>query len=205
MKKLLNPRGYLSPTQVDMWLKSPSRYARQYFEGGAGVRNAGTDFGSRVASAEETGERSDDEMINMLVALLPTYPLREHTIRAPFDTPHGRVELLGKLDKFDPKKLRVRDTKTGVTTWTQEKAARLIQLRHYAALVYLFHGRIPSAVHLDWAQTQREEDGSTTLTGRVETFDVTKDLADVLDYLALLSRVAVEIDAAYRNYLKNLT
>lgn len=205
MAKLLNPRGYLSPTQVDMWLKSPERYVRQYIHGAAGVRNTGTDFGSKVATAEETGEESDDETINALVALLPTYPSREHTIRVPFETARGWVDLLGKMDKFDPGPLRIRDTKTGVTTWTQAKAAKLIQLRHYAAIVYLEHGRVPSAVHLDWAQTKREEDGSTSLTGRIETFDVTKSLADVLEYLGLVSRVAWEIDARYRDELKKLT
>ena len=202
-KKLLNPRGYLSWTQVDMWERSPERYIRQYIHGAAEFKNNRMDFGSKVALAEETGEETDDETINALVALLPKLPKREHTIRATLKTPHGEVDLLGKFDKFDDVALAIRDTKTGTTKWTQTMANKHRQLRHYAALVYLFHGRLPSEMWIDWAQTE-EVDGEIRLTGLIKSFRVVLQLRDVLEYLADVSRVAREIDEAYRREIDKL-
>ena len=42
------------------------------------------------------------------------------------------------------------------------------------------------------------------LTGRIETSEVKKTIADVLAYLATVSTVAREIDAAYRAELEKL-
>ena len=203
-KRLLLPRGYLSPSQIDLWLRDPDRYVRQYMFGGEEVKNARMDFGSKVALAEENGEETDDELVNMLVAILPKYPLREHTIRAPFKTKDGVVELLGKMDKFDDVLVALRDTKTGTAKWTQGRADKHGQLRFYGAVVWLKHKKIPT-IHLDWAETKVEEDGSISLTGKISTFEVKLTLADILEYLAVVARVAREIDARYREEMRQLT
>lgn len=200
--KLLSPRGYLSYTQIDMFERSPERYIRQYILGEKEFVNNRMDFGSRVAYAEETGEQSDDEMINMLVALLPKYPIHEHEIRVAMQTDHGEITLLGKLDKFDDKTLAFRDTKTGTKKWTQNRADRHSQLDHYATMIWLKHGKMPHAIHLDWAETEIQEDGSVCLTGGIQTFEVKKTLADILKYMARASKVAREIDAVYRREIQ---
>lgn len=203
MKRLLNPRGYLSHTQIDMWLRSPDRYIRQYILGEADIKNNRMDFGSKVAYAEETGEKTDDEMINLLVALLPKYPKHEHEIRVTMATDAGDVDLLGKLDKFHDQTFAFRDTKTGVTPWTQRRADKHRQLDHYATLIWLAHKRVPDQIHLDWAETAITEDGGEVfLTGKVRSFQVKKTLGDVIEYMAIAGKVAVEIDAAYRAEMK---
>jgi hypothetical protein len=204
MKKLLNPRGYLSWTQIDLWMRSPERYVRNYMYGEETRSTNRQDFGSKVATAQENGDETDDELINMLVMLLPRYPKKEHEIRVPFKTKDGTVELLGKLDQFHDKTLAFRDTKTGVNKWTQAKAEKLKQLDHYAALIYLKHKKLPPQIHLDWAETV-DDDGTVTLTGKVESFEVKKTLADTLAYLGLVARVAREIDARYRAELKKMS
>lgn len=202
-KKLLNPRGYLSHTQIDMWLGSKDRYIRNYFRGEQDRGSSYQDFGSKVATAQETGEETDDELINTLIALLPRYPKHEHEIRANLDTPAGSVILLGKLDQFHDVTLAFRDTKTGRVPWTQAKANKSRQVKHYAALIYLKHGKLPPEAWIDWAETEWL-DGELSLTGKIQSFHVKPTLPDILQYLALASRVAREIDAAYREELAKM-
>jgi hypothetical protein len=195
-KKLLNPRGYLSWTQVDMWLKSPDRYIRQYIHGGSGFENSGMTYGKSVSDALDGGEAMDGAM-EALVSLLPHYSKREHQLEAVLVTSKGQVVLLGKLDTFDPDVPCFREYKTGRVKWTLAKAKKHKQILHYATLVYLFHGKLPTKAWLDWAETE-EIDGEVRLTGRIESFDVTPTLKEVLEYMALAGRVAQEIDEAYR-------
>ena len=202
-KKLLNPRGYLSWTQVDMWMRSPDRYIRQYVHGASGFENSGMTFGKQASEALE-GAETDDTAMEALVALLPHYAKREHEIKATMTTESGAVVLLGKLDTFGMDPIRFREYKTGRVAWTQAKADRHKQLLHYAALIYLFFGKLPTEVWLDWAETV-EEDGVVRLTGRIVSFKVEITLLAVLGYLAVVTRVAKEIDAAYREEMKKLT
>lgn len=205
MKKLLNPRGYLSWTQVDMWLRSPDRYARRYFMGEEDFQNDAMELGKRTSTALESGEETGDALLDAVVALLPAYERREHEIRVPFKTTKGTVDLLGKLDTFGAEPPRFREYKTGRVPWTQARAEKHRQLHHYAALIWLFHGKLPSEVWLDWAETERDEEGFLRFTGNLKSFHVELGLQDVLEYLSLVSRVAREIDAAYRKQIAALT
>lgn len=203
-KKLLNPRGYISWTQVSMWRNSKDRYIRRYILGkDEDIRNSGIDYGKKAADAFESGEETDDEMLNMVSKILPRYEIMEHEIRVPLLTPNGSVDLLGKLDTFSPKTLQFRERKTGRIKWTQSKAERHFQLHHYQTMIWLKHGKFDPATHLDWAETE-EVDGAVRLTGNVSTFEVTIGMPEILEYISLLSRVASEIDAVYRQELKKL-
>lgn len=203
MKKLLNPRGYLSWTQIDLWMRNPNLYIRRYVYGEAEFKNERMDFGSKVAHALETGEPTDDETINTLVALLPGGGIAEHEIRATLKTKVGEVELLGKLDRFYPEDKSFRETKTGTTKWTQARADGHKQLDHYSALIWLAYSVVPK-IHLDWAPTSYDM-GLVELTGDIQTFEVKKTLTNVFEYLALAGKVAREIDIAYRAELKKNT
>ena len=202
MKKLLTPRGYLSWSAINLWLNSPQKYKDHYFFGEENVISDRMDFGSKVATAMENGKDTDDEIINMLIALLPRLPKREHEIRVPLKTSGGIVDILGKMDQFDPKTLAIRETKTGILKWTQSRADKHRQLDHYAALVWIKYKKLPSEIWLDWVQTEKDENGAISLTGQIKSFRVEKTLSDILSYLSLVARVSREIDAAYRQEMK---
>lgn len=199
-KKLLSPRGYLSWTQISLWLRSPEQYKRRYFYGEEEVRTDRMDFGSQVSRVLETGEECDDELVNMLAMLLPKYEIPECEIQVPFMTPDGEVVLLGKMDTYRKDPLAFREYKTGTTKWSQKMAQGHKQLDHYAAILWLLEKKIPQ-IHLDWAKTHIEEDGSVTLAGDIQSFEVIKTIKDILQYLAIAGRVAREIDEAYRKEL----
>ncbi len=203
MKKLQNPRGYLSYTQIDLWKRSPKLYVERYIHGQAEEASASMDFGSKAALALETGEDCDDELVNMLATILPKYGSMEHEMRATLETRDGSVVLLGKLDTFDPETLSFREYKTGRNAWTQHRCDNHFQLQHYAALIWLKHRKLPPKVHLDWAETELVN-GQVALTGNIKTFEVKLKLADVLSYLSLAAKVARQIDDIYTEEIKNL-
>lgn len=204
-KKLLNPRGYLSWTQIDMWLRSPDRYVARYMHGEEDRVNAAMEFGKKTSEALESGADTGDMLLDTVVAMLPHYEKREHKIRVPFITPAGEVDLLGQLDTFGMKKgPRFREYKTGRVPWTQARANKHKQMPHYGALIYLKHGKVPTEAHLDWAETEYDEAGDLCFTGKMLTFHVNLTLQGILEYLTVASRVAQEIDAAYRAEMKKM-
>ena len=190
-----------------MWLRNPEVYVERYIYGKEEFKNERMDFGSKVALALENGETTDDELVNQLVLLLPKLKgeVREHEIKVLVTAKAGNFYLLGKLDKFSNLNLALREVKTGVTKWTQRRAEGHRQLDHYTTLIWLKHHKLPADVHLDWAPTECLEDGSIVLVGGVHSFKVEKTLRDVLEYLALATRVAIEIDKRYREELAKMS
>jgi len=204
-KKLLNPRGYLSWTQVDMWERSPERYVARYMHGGADLSNAAMEFGKKTSDALESGAETGDLLLDTVVAMLPHYEKREHEIRVTFKTEAGEVDLLGKLDTYGIKKgPRFREYKTGRVPWTEAKARKHGQIKHYSGLIYLDEGVLPTEAWLDWAETAWGEDGELGFTGKIASFHVTPTMQETLQYLARVSRVAREIDARYRAELAKM-
>lgn len=186
-----------------MWMRSPERYVRQYMLAEANtLNNSGLRYGKKTSEALEGADTEGDDLMDAVVALLPRYELREHEIRVPMKTQHGEVILLGKLDTFGRSPVRFREYKTGRTKWTQAKAEKHKQIPHYGTLVWLFHGKLPDA-WLDWAQTE-EVDGEVRFTGHLESFHVELTMKDILQYMAIVSKVAIEIDTRYRQELARL-
>lgn len=203
-KKLLNPRGYLSWSQIDLWQRNRERYVAKYFSGqDTEIRNSGLAFGKEVSEALENGEAKDVET-EALLSLLPHYEAREYEARATLLTAAGSVELFGKIDTFGEKPLRFREYKTGRVAWTQGRADKHGQIRHYATMLYLAHGRMPTEAWLDWAETE-ERAGEVTLTGKIRSFKVAIGMGTILEHMGLIGRVAREVDEAYRQHLKDLT
>lgn len=205
MKELLNPRGYLSATAVEIWITNPAKYEAKYFRGeNDDFENDFMGFGKKIADAVESGEKTGDEVTDMVISSMPKYSKMEEEIKVPFKTKYGYVQLLGKLDTFEDKPvLHFRETKTGSRPWTKHRAQTSRQVLHYDLLIYLKYGVLAKERHLDWYETEREGD-QIRFTGLIERFEVSRRLADLLSYMAVVSRVSKEIDIAYRKYLEQI-
>lgn len=205
MKELLTPRGYLSATAIEMWITNRPKYEDRYFRGNdeETFENPFMVFGKKVATALETGEKTGDEVTDMVISSIPRYKNIEHEIMVPFRTKNGTVNLLGKLDTFEEKPLHFREYKTGKVKWTMFRAVNARQSLHYDLLIWLKYHEMASERHLDWFETKLAGK-EIQFTGKVEHFQVARSFANVLSYMALVSRVAKEIDEAYRNYLDQI-
>jgi hypothetical protein len=203
-KKLLNPRGYLSYSAIEMFRTSPDKYKNKYIFGDQyEVENDFITIGKKLASSLESESTTGDEIQDMVISSIIKYKYPEHEIREEFKSKHGEFTLLGVMDTFDETpRLKIREYKTGRIKWTQKRANEHRQLKHYASLVWLKYKKLPEEIWLDWIPTEREGDGEVRFTGEpIKSFQVKIGLSDVLGYLAEATKVAVQIDKMYRTEL----
>jgi len=205
MKTLLNPRGYLSHSQLEMWSSNRAKYIEKYFKGNdVEIENDFMDFGKVVSRALETGEETGNEITDMVISSIPRYAKIEHEIKVSYKTKHGYITLLGKLDSFEDKpSVRFIELKTGSKPWTQERAAKSKQLLMYDTLIWIKYQTIAKERHLYWFETERDGD-LIRFTGNVKHFQVNRKLQDILSYLSYVSKVSREIDLEYRKYLDQI-
>lgn len=172
-KKLLLPRGYLSPSQYLLWNRDRKRYIEQYFYGGRSFTSKATEFGSIVAKLIEDNELPMD---------VPRYEKVEEWVEAEIEG----VVLRGRIDMFCPKTLRFRDDKTGKRLknnkppWSPVSAYKNEQLLFYGVIIRKLYGKYPRKAWIDWLETVEDEKGDLSLTGHVESFEcpITKSRLD---------------------------
>lgn len=195
------PAGCLSYSQVSTWLASPERYKKLYFGTGmgndGGFWNEGMAYGKIVADAMENYEETGDLLTDMAIAQLVKYDLRDKEMEAVMKTKDGDIVIRSHPDTMDSKTFALREYKTGKVKWTQKKADKWFQCKFYAMLVYIKHGVVPPSNHLDWIETYVDTDGETKPTGHVETFELDIGLKEILETMAITSRVAKEIEAEW--------
>ncbi len=202
-KQIQLPKGYLSCSQITLWQSDPKRYKEIYFDGRDEFRisNPGMEYGKVVATALEAGVETDDLLTDTAMSLLTKYDIADKEITTSFKTKDGEISVLGRPDTLNSKTYAFREYKTGKIKWTQSKAQNHFQLKFYAMLIYLKYGTVLHETHLDWIQTEKTSDGIKP-TGHVETFKVVFTLNDILETMALTSKVAKEIELAWLSHEK---
>ena len=87
---LILPRGYLSPSQVEMYETDRPKYIRKYIlEQDISFSSKYTDYGNKFGSAMETDEETDDELINLAMDMVPKYTYREKILETMVETKDG--------------------------------------------------------------------------------------------------------------------
>jgi predicted RecB family nuclease len=195
------PKGYLSYSQVQLWLHDKARYKALYFDNRDDMRieNSGMVYGKQVAEALENEVETGDLLTDAAMLLLPKYDIRDKEIYTILTTKQGEIPLLGRPDMMDSVSKSFYEIKTGKVAWTQNKADKHLQLPFYAMIIYLTHKVIPSAVSLVWIETQDTDEGIKP-TGKVESFPVKIGMKEILECMALTSKVAMEIEQAYATH-----
>lgn len=198
------PQGYISYSQLTLWQNDKKRYAEIYFDRRDELRtsNRGMEYGKVVADALEKGVQTDDLLTDAAMLLLPKYDIADEEIRAEIRTKDGWITLLGKPDSMDSYSKSFLEYKTGKTQWTEKKAQGHLQMHFYAAVIYRKYGIVPPSAKLVWIETEMTEKGIQP-TGRVEEFPVKITLKEILKTLALISKVAKEIEVAFASHIPN--
>lgn len=196
------PKGYLSYSQIQLWKSSRDRYIQLYFNGRDELRlnNSGLAYGKIVADALEQGTETNDLLTDTAMSLIIKYDIRDQEISTEIKTKHGYIGVIGRPDTMDSVTKAFREYKTGRVKWTEGKAQKHPQMIFYAMLIYLKHGVILEEAYLDWIETI-EEDGQVKPTGRVMTFHVTFTFQQIMECIAMTSRVAKEIEIAWASHI----
>lgn len=196
------PKGYLSYSQIQLWKADKKRYIELYFNGRNELRlnNSGLAYGKIVADALERDVETDDLLTDTAISLIVKYDTRDKEISTEIKTKHGYIPVIGRPDTLDSVTKAFREYKTGRVKWTENKAQKHPQMIFYAMLIYLHYGVILKEAYLDWIETE-EVDGVVKPTGRLETFRVTFTFEQIMECIAMTSRVAKEIEIAWASHI----
>jgi len=168
------PKPYLSYSAYYLWKTNKDAFRRRYYLNEKSPDTPETLFGKKCA---EDDEKTFD----------PRYTESEYKI----DIPKFGTVLHGRLDKFDPVRLKFLDRKTGhadkdgKAPWDKVKVHKSIQLVWYSLLIKEKFGKVDPVCHIVWQETEwvkdtREFAGMTLpqigksrelrLTGKVKKF-----------------------------------
>jgi len=168
--ELILPKPYLSWSQMEIWEKSPERYAQEYFVKGKKLDTPALRFGKRIAELLEDYKEIQkslsldehpmaiiilkekhnlDDITAETIAKIESYDVSEHKMV----TNLSGVPVLSFIDSYCPNTALFREYKTGKVPWTQAKVQRHGQLAFYAAALRAITGDYPAYCHLDWIET----------------------------------------------------
>lgn len=172
-------KGYLvdskiSPSQLKTYLKSKKEYIKYYIKGENRFKTKYMDFGSDIHKAIELGY-SDDEVLNMMITLIPRLNAPEAQIQAEI----GKVILNGIIDSYDSKNGIIIDYKTGKKdNWSQKIVEEDIQFKFYALMHKVIHKKNLKEIVVVHLITE-EKDGEPILTGEFEVYKYKPNAKDL--------------------------
>ena len=141
------PRPYFSYSAYALWKRDKDAFRRRYYENEPSLETTETRFGKKYAEESE-------KMLD------PRYTESEFKIEVQ---KFGTL-LHGRLDKFDPVRLKFLDEKTGhadrygKAPWDKVKVKKLTQLVWYSMLIKEKYGKVDPVCHLIWLETEFEKE-----------------------------------------------
>ena len=181
------PRGYLSWSQMDLFLRDQQEYYRRYFLGQFPPPNEAMKYGSKIHKA--IAERQhQDEVIDAFISLIPKYDIPEKKIIVNLD----EIPLLGYIDSFNSKTFNFIEYKTGKTKWTQRKVDNHGQIDFYSLMIFQKYQVIPEA-KLIWIEANYQ----TGISGNIYEFTTKRTMEQLLQFASKIKKVTKGIQQLY--------
>lgn len=218
MSKLVLPKGYLSYSAMDLWLRDPDGYRKRYYLQEPYFSTPYTEFGNLVGGALEEREW-DHPVLAPVRGKIPQGTHPEHLIEVEI----AGVPILGKLDDFnlqnyfiDEYKTGIRDTK-GKAPWDRVKVRKHKQLTLYTLMVKHKYGAYNPDIQLTWMETEwarikeqvpfgagfvEESRMGLRLTGHVEIFPRTIAEWELDRLEEIIRETAEDISNDYKKWKK---
>jgi hypothetical protein len=184
---------------MTMWEDDPEGFKRKYFYGEQGRTNRGQALGREFAEALESGEATGKADMDIVIAQIPKYELRDKEIHCHLSVgkyPHREfIPILLKPDMCKADYTAFFEIKTGAGPWNQKIADENDQISFYTAGLYLKVKetggvKIPES-ELVWAPTEKREDpdgiARPYLTGEIKRFKTSRTFAQVLQMHARMA------------------
>ncbi len=155
------PRPHLSFSQITLWLDSPESYRKRYYpsETPEAFTNMYMEFGNEVTEAMEKGEE--------WVAFIPRFETFELKLNVEIEG----VPILGFIDNIDLDNVQFNEQKTGMTSWSENKVNKHLQLDLYSLLLQEAFERVTDECNLVWVGTEKHF--KTTMMGDIKLTSTT--------------------------------
>jgi len=195
----LTPRDYLSWSSMDLFERSKEKWAQVYIYGEKLGTNRGQAFGRTMAESFENDELTGDINLDIVMAKVPRYEIRDQSITAELKDGKKTIVILIKPDTVKKDYSAFQEDKTGpVGAWTQKKVDESGQITFYATGLYLASGKIPADIKLNHFETEKvwNETGGFRIksNGEVRTFDTKRSMAQVLKMMVRMKRAQEGIE-----------
>lgn len=163
------PKKYLSYSAIELWLQSPSKYRKKYYENATSHASPEMAFGKQIALLLENADSS--------LAHIKQYSQPEYLLDITIED----VPFIGYIDSYEPSTHAFLEYKTGHAPWDAIRVHKHLQLSLYSLALEVLHGKVQDECELIWMQTEKiakkqlgltthEESHGIKLTGVVETF-----------------------------------
>ena len=193
VKQQYRVRSYISFSQMECWEKG--QYTKKYLMGET-PSNKYQRFGTKLHEA--LIEPTKDPNIEKIKMLLPNYAKREVEIKA---TAEG-IPLLGRIDGLNVRQREFCDFKTG-KKFSQSQADRSTQITFYWLLLWKKYGWLPKRAFIHWIETS-EKDGNVYPTGKVQTFEIKRNMQDLMLLFHRVKESWVGIGALCDEFFKKI-
>lgn len=204
MQPLILPRKYLSYSAMMCWITNPTRFRREYFEGGRKLDTKYLTFGKGIAKMIEDGTYKE---------ILPNLVVKgksEHKIECVV----GGIPVLSFIDTYNEEKHFFQEFKSGKIAWTKTKVQKHEQLTFYATVLKWHTGTMPNECELVWIETSEDAkdpndfwavaEKQLAVTGKIVTFPRQFDDREIKRMEKLIIKSAREISQAYRAFISEI-
>ena len=129
---------------------------------------------------------------------LPSIP-RQSVMEYKFHVTFGDIELVGFADSFG--ECALREFKTGVSPWTQEKVDKHHQITMYLLMNYIQNKQLPEAVTctLHWMPTEEKGDGTIgfkePIEEKIQHFTTKRTTKDILEFAGSIPAIIKEMES----------
>lgn len=186
MQQIVLPKGYLSYSAMELWLRDKDGYRLRYYLNDPYFSTPYTEFGNVVGGALERRDW-DHPVLAPVRGKVPQGTHPEHKLEVEI----AGVPILSYLDDFHLQTYAIEEYKTGIrdfngkAPWDRVKVRKHKQLTLYTLMVWKKYGAWNPNIQLTWMETAwgwintEVQFGGTTikeatkglyLTGHVETF-----------------------------------
>lgn len=189
----MTPKPYISWSQMDLFEKSPKKYADRYLYGEVSRTNRGQAVGKDMATALERGTIVGDPVMDMVIVRLPKFELMDVEMWAEIPGSYvpkkkilvGQVPILFRPDSAKEDLSAFKEYKTGQEKWTKRQVDQSGQITFYAMCMYLKTGKVPKDIELVHVETKQvDEVGRIEATGNIYRHPTTRTMVDVLTMMA---------------------
>jgi len=212
MLDLILPKGYLSHSQIELWLKSPDSYRKTYYGGQRFNGNMYTDFGNAVTLAMEKNEPWVQCVIE---AIKSECGFNFSTFERDFIVDIDGIPFKGSIDQFEASNGIFAEQKTVMRPWSRNKINDHLQFDRYSLAIEIMDGSVNDlAYFIDARSAKRrkteevcgytvEGDEEMYLTGEVNVIERYISAGDREREFERIRRVGREIaeDFAAYNHL----